>query len=88
MGSKSYAEMEPVWGRKGYYGSTTGATSESSTSGICSSVSSFSKRTTSWLLARSKKDKQGNLMVPDKETQQVKDSIVSNIGEFIILYYK
>ncbi|XP_048491068.2 uncharacterized protein LOC104902486 [Beta vulgaris subsp. vulgaris] len=72
LGQKSYAEMIPIWQSRGYIPSATASSVDSSTSSL---TTSLPDRTLPWLLARSKKDKDGKLFFPNEETQKIKESI-------------
>ncbi|XP_057251683.1 uncharacterized protein LOC130591788 [Beta vulgaris subsp. vulgaris] len=72
LGQKSYAEMIPIWQSRGYIPSATTSSVDSSTSSL---ITSLPDRTLPWLLARSKKDKDGKLFFPNEETQKIKESI-------------
>ncbi|XP_057250127.1 uncharacterized protein LOC130591203 [Beta vulgaris subsp. vulgaris] len=64
--------MIPIWQSRGYIPSATASSVDSSTSSV---ISSLPDRTLPWLLARSKKDKDGNFFFPNEETQKIKESI-------------
>ncbi|XP_057246942.1 uncharacterized protein LOC130589603 [Beta vulgaris subsp. vulgaris] len=64
--------MIPIWQSRGYIPSATASSVDSSTSSL---ISSLPDRTLPWLLARSKKDKDGNFFFPNEETQKIKESI-------------
>ncbi|WCJ38152.1 hypothetical protein M5689_019227 [Euphorbia peplus] len=86
MGAKSYAEMTPVWREKGFLPPPPTPSMSSPVTPL--DASAASDRTIAWILARSKLDEEGNMSVPNKETQRVKSKIdewrkKQDEGEFV-----
>ncbi|KAL6543444.1 hypothetical protein OROHE_010066 [Orobanche hederae] len=84
MGQQAYAQKEEIWKSEGRYSNTSSSGTASATSGMEGSPD----RAETWLLARSKPDEQGNLIVPNPETQKVADAMdvwkqKANDGEFV-----
>ncbi|XP_065882229.1 uncharacterized protein [Euphorbia lathyris] len=67
MGRASYAQNEVRWRNKGLYSLLSGEESSNSL------ASGLLLRGKNWILARSKIDKDGNLIVPNEKTRQVKE---------------
>ncbi|XP_065856512.1 uncharacterized protein [Euphorbia lathyris] len=67
MGRASYAQNEVRWRKKGLYSLLSG---EESSNGVASGLL---LRGQNWILGRSKIDKDGNLIVPNEKTRQVKE---------------
>ncbi|XP_065849857.1 uncharacterized protein [Euphorbia lathyris] len=70
MGQSSYAQKEVIWCNKGLYSSSSPLGGESKRV-----MNSLSIKGRNWILARSKIDEEGNLIVPNEKTQKVKVKI-------------